>query len=205
MSSMIKAIVTKAAPQFKGTAWCATTKKFKEVSLNDYKDRYLTLFFYPFDFTFVCPTEIIKFSRSVEKFNELGCDVLGVSCDSKFTHKVWTETPVSKGGIADIKFPLLSDFTKEVSRDFGVLHEEGQMPLRGTFIIDNKGILRHSSINATDVGRNVDEYLRLVQACKYADENGEVCPAGWTPGKKTIKPADEKQTSEYWQNNLGKE
>jgi alkyl hydroperoxide reductase subunit AhpC len=150
--------------------------------------KYLVLFFYPLDFTFVCPTEIIAFSDRVKEFRDKNCDVVACSVDSHFSHLAWTNTPRKQGGLGKMDIPLLSDLTKQISTDYGVLLEDQGISLRGLFIIDSKGILRQIIVNDLPVGRSVDEVLRLVQAYQFTDEHGEVCPAGWKPGKKTIKP-----------------
>ncbi|KAK9880569.1 hypothetical protein WA026_011808 [Henosepilachna vigintioctopunctata] len=176
----------KPAPVFSGTA--VVDGKFKDISLKDFKGQYVVLFFYPLDFTFVCPTEIIAFSDRFEEFKKINTAVVACSTDSHFSHLAWVNTPRKQGGLGPMKIPLLADKSSSISRDYGVLDEESGIPFRGLFIIDGKGILRQITINDLPVGRSVDEVLRLVQAFQYTDEHGEVCPAGWTPGKKTIKP-----------------
>eukprot|EP00455_Lapot_gusevi_P051291 TRINITY_DN760_c0_g1_i3.p1 TRINITY_DN760_c0_g1~~TRINITY_DN760_c0_g1_i3.p1 ORF type:complete len:251 (+),score=108.11 TRINITY_DN760_c0_g1_i3:67-819(+) len=190
-----RAFVGKPAPFFRGQAVVDGT--FKEISLSDYKDKYLVLFFYPLDFTFVCPTEIIDFSERAADFRKVGCEVVGASVDSHFTHLAWTETPRAKGGLGQMHIPLLSDLSKRIARDYGVLIEPNGFTARGTFIIDGKGKVRHISINEPPVGRNVDEVLRLVQAFQYTDKHGEVCPSGWKPGAATIKP-NVKESKSYF-------
>ncbi|MCX7632722.1 MAG: peroxiredoxin [Turneriella sp.] len=188
--------VGKKAPDFKATALVG--KEFKEISLSDYKGKYVVLFFYPLDFTFVCPTEIIAFSDRLAEFEKLNTQVLGCSVDSKYTHLAWTEVPRDKGGIGEIKYPLIADITKDIARSYGVLIEEAGVSLRGVFIIDDKGILKSMTVNNNNVGRNIDEVLRVVQADQYAEKHpGEVCPANWTPGKETMK-ADPKGSKEYF-------
>ncbi|XP_044256949.1 peroxiredoxin-2-like [Tribolium madens] len=176
----------KAAPFFKGTA--VVDGLFKEISLDDYKGQYLVLFFYPLDFTFVCPTEIIAFSDRAPDFKKIKTAVIGVSTDSHFCHLAWINTPRKQGGLGPMNIPLLADKSGKIARDYMVLDEETGVPFRGLFIIDGNGILRQMTVNDLPVGRSVDEALRLVQAFKFTDEHGEVCPAGWTPGKKTMKP-----------------
>jgi len=185
---MSKAFVQKPAPHFEAQA--VENGEFKTVKLSDYKGKYLVFFFYPLDFTFVCPTEIIAFSDRADEFKAMGCEVLACSVDSHFSHLAWTDTPRNKGGLGTMKIPILSDLTKQVSRDYGVLLEDAGISLRGLFIIDDKGILRQITVNDLPVGRSVDETLRLVQAFQFTDKHGEVCPAGWTPGADTIKPSD---------------
>lgn len=178
--------LTEAAPGFKGTA--VVNGEFKEISLADYKGKYLVLFFYPLDFTFVCPTEIIAFSDRVEEFRKIGCEVVACSTDSHFSHLAWINTPRKQGGLGELKIPLLADKNTEVSRAYGVLKEGAGITFRGLFIIDKKGHLRQITVNDLPVGRSVDETLRLVQAFQFNDEHGEVCPIGWKPGSSTIKP-----------------
>ena len=167
--------------------------EFKPVSLSDYKGKYVVLVFYPFDFTYVCPTELISFSENLEKFKEIKTEVLGVSTDSHFTHLAWLKTPRAEGGLGKIEYPLLADISKDMSRDYGVLVTDETDPmygaaLRGMFIIDPTGKIRSVQINDDAVGRSVDEALRIIKAFQFADEHGEVCPANWQPGDKTIKP-----------------
>jgi len=181
-----KAQISKPAPDFEGTA--IVDGETKTIKLSDYKGKYLVFFFYPLDFTFVCPTEIIAFSDRVQEFRDIGAEVVAASVDSHFTHLAWINTPRQEGGLGAMNIPLLSDLTHEISRDYGVLLEDLGHTLRGLFIIDGKGILRQITMNDLPVGRSVDETLRLVQAFQYTDENGEVCPAGWEPGKDTIIP-----------------
>ncbi len=178
-------MIQKEAPQF--TAAAVVSGDFKEVTLSDYRGKWVYLFFYPFDFTFVCPTEIIAFSEANERFAALQTQVLGCSCDSKFVHLRWTQTPRSDGGLGGCNFPLIADVDKDIARSYDVLLPGG-MPLRGSFIIDPAGVVRHAGINDLPVGRSVDEALRLIEAFQFADEHGEVCPAGWTKGADTIKP-----------------
>ncbi|XP_066255187.1 peroxiredoxin-1 [Euwallacea similis] len=176
----------KPAPDFKGTA--VVDGQFKEISLKDYKGQYVVLFFYPLDFTFVCPTEIIAFSDRNEEFKKIKTAVIGCSTDSHFSHLAWVNTPRKQGGLGSMNIPLLADKSQSIARAYGVLDEDSGIAFRGLFIIDPKGILRQVTINDLPVGRSVDETLRLVQAFQFTDEHGEVCPAGWKPGKKTIKP-----------------
>lgn len=192
-----KAQVQKPAPPFKGQA--VVNQDFKEIQLSDFKGKYLVLFFYPLDFTFVCPTEIIAFSDRIKEFKDLGAEVVGVSVDSHFSHLAWINTARKDGGLGPLHYPLLADLTKKVSRDYGVLLEDAGIALRGLFIIDPKGVVRQITINDLPVGRSVDETLRLIKAFKFTDEHGEVCPANWDPekNKDTIKP-DVKQSKSYF-------
>lgn len=174
------------APDFKGTA--VVNGEFKTISLSDYKGKYVVLFFYPLDFTFVCPTEIIAFSDRAKEFADIGCELIACSTDSHFSHLAWINTPRKQGGLGEMKIPLLADKSMKIARDYGVLHEEAGITFRGLFVIDPKGNLRQITVNDLPVGRSVDETLRLVQAFQFTDKHGEVCPAGWKPGAATIKP-----------------
>lgn len=188
--------LTKPAPEFKGQA--VVDGEFKDISLSNYKGKYLVLFFYPLDFTFVCPTEIIAFSDRVEEFHAINCEVVACSTDSVFSHLAWTNTPRKQGGLGNMKIPLLADKTMEISRAYGVLKEDDGISFRGLFIIDDKGNLRQITMNDLPVGRSVDETLRLVQAFQFTDKHGEVCPAGWKPGADTIRP-NVKDSQKYFQ------
>ncbi|RKO92741.1 tryparedoxin peroxidase, partial [Blyttiomyces helicus] len=189
----------KPAPAFRGTA--VVNKEFTDISLNDYKGKkWVVLFFYPLDCNFVCPTEIIEFSERSAEFEALNAQVIGASVDSKHSHLAWINTDRRQGGLGEMKIPLLSDITKQISHAYGVLADEGDdmgLSLRGTFIIDPKGIVRQITINDSSVGRNVSETLRLLEAYQFADEHGEVCPAGWKKGSKTMH-ADPVKSKEYF-------
>jgi len=192
---LLLAAVQKPAPDFKGTA--VVNKEFKDISLSDYKGKYVVLFFYPQDFTFVCPTEIIAFNDRIKDFHSINTEVVGVSTDSHFSHLAWIRTPRKEGGLGELNYPLLADFKKNIAQDYGVLLEEG-IALRGLFIIDTKGILRQYSVNDLPVGRSVDETIRLVKAFQFVDKEGEVCPCNWTPDSPTIKP-DPVKSKEYFE------
>lgn len=179
-------LVTKQAPDFKATA-VTETGEFKEVTLADYKDQYVLLYFYPLDFTFVCPSEILAFNSKVAEFKERNVQLLGVSIDSHFSHLAWRNTPVDKGGIGQIDYPLIADVTKNIARDYGVLFNES-IALRGLFLIDKAGIVQHSTINNLPLGRNVEEALRMIDALQYTEQHGEVCPANWKKGDEAMKP-----------------
>jgi tryparedoxin peroxidase (2-Cys peroxiredoxin) len=179
--------VQREAPAW--TAQAVVNGQITNVSLQDYRGKYVVIIFYPLDFTFVCPTEIIDFSERSKEFEEVGAQVLAVSVDSPFSHLAWTKTDRKKGGLGEMKIPLVSDLTKDIARDYGVLIEEKGIALRGQFIIDGKGVLRSMTVNDLPVGRNVDEALRLVQAFQLADKTGDVVPCGWKPGKKTMNVA----------------
>jgi len=174
------------APDFKSLA--VRNGDFVDVSLADFHGKWLVLFFYPMDFTFVCPTEILAFNDRLAEFEAINTKVVGVSTDSEFTHLAWTNTGRKIGGIGKIGFPLVADKSHTVAKKYGVLIEEEGIALRGLFIIAPDGILRQVTINDLPVGRSVDETLRLVKAFQFTDQFGEVCPAGWQPGADTIKP-----------------
>ena len=180
------AFVTKPAPEF--TADAVVGDDFKQIKLAEYRGKYVVLFFYPLDFTFVCPTEIIAFSDKIAEFHKRGAEVLGVSVDSKFSHLAWIRMPRSEGGLGGLKYPLVSDITKSISADYGVLLEGG-VALRGTFLIDKAGVLRHALINDLPLGRNIDETVRMIDALQFFEQHGEVCPADWKPGALSIKPS----------------
>ncbi|KAK3578095.1 hypothetical protein CHS0354_006752 [Potamilus streckersoni] len=184
-----QAVISKPAPDWNGTA--VVNGEFKDIKLSDYKGSYLVFFFYPLDFTFVCPTEIVAFSDRIEEFTKINTKLVACSVDSQFTHLSWINTPRNKGGLGPIKFPILSDLTHEISKAYGVYLQDLGHTLRGLFIIDPKGILRQITMNDLPVGRSVDETIRLVQAFQYTDTHGEVCPAGWKPGSDTIIPNPE--------------
>jgi peroxiredoxin (alkyl hydroperoxide reductase subunit C) len=180
-------LVTKKAPDFKAQA-VMPDGSFKELSLGEYRGKkYVVLFFYPLDFTFVCPTEIIAFSDAASQFEALGTQLLGCSVDSQFTHLAWRSTPRTKGGLGDIKYPLIADLNKRIAADYDVLLEGG-IALRGLFLIDKDGVVRHQVVNDLPLGRNVEEVLRMVKALQFVEAHGEVCPANWQEGKATIKP-----------------
>ena len=178
------ATVQKPAPQWSTKA--VIDGEIKTCALADFKGKYTVMLFYPLDFTFVCPTEITAFSDRAGEFAECNAQVVAVSVDSAFSHLAWTKTPRNKGGLGDMKIPIVADITKEISRDYGVLIESEGIALRGLFIIDDKGVVRHITINDLPVGRNVDEVLRVVKAFQYVDKHGEVVPCNWTPGQATI-------------------
>jgi peroxiredoxin (alkyl hydroperoxide reductase subunit C) len=171
--------------------------RFSTYRLADYKGKWVVLFFYPLDFTFVCPTEILAFSDRLDEFEKLEAEVLGASVDSKYSHLAWTEKRREEGGIKGLAYPLLEDLGKELAEEYGVLAEDGRVALRGLFIIDPDGVVQHATINNTAVGRSVDETLRVLQAFQYAREHGEVCPADWKPGTKSLK-ADWEKSKEYF-------
>jgi peroxiredoxin (alkyl hydroperoxide reductase subunit C) len=179
------AFVSQPAPDFTADAYFNGV--FEKLSLSKFKGKKLVLFFYPLDFTFVCPTEITAFTDSLDEFKKRNTEVVGVSVDSNFTHQAWANTPREEGGIKGINYPLIGDVSKEVARNYGVLMEGG-IALRGLFIIDKNGVLKHSTINDLNLGRNIDEVLRLLDAIDFSEEHGEVCPANWKKGDKAMKP-----------------
>jgi alkyl hydroperoxide reductase subunit AhpC len=179
-------LVQQPAPDFKVQA-VMPNKEFKEITLSQYRGKYVLLFFWPLDFTFVCPTEIIAFSDRNQEFAQLGVQILGASVDSHYTHLAWRNTPRTEGGLGEITYPLVSDLNKEISKAYDVLLPSG-VALRGLFLIDKGGIVRHQLINDLPIGRSVDEALRIVKALQYYEAHGEVCPADWKEGARTIKP-----------------
>lgn len=170
--------------------------QFKEISLKDFSGKYLLLFFYPLDFTFVCPTEVIAFNDRADEFRALNTELVAVSVDSHFSHLAWVNTPRKNGGLGtETKIPILSDLKKSIARDYNCLTSNDDIALRASYIIDGKAIVRQVSINDLPVGRSVDESLRLIKALQFADEHGEVCPANWQPKSRTINP---KKASDYF-------
>lgn len=182
MSDTVRAKVGEPAPNFNMQTTANLEKLDSWITLDDYRGKWLVLFFYPLDFTFVCPTEITALSDRYEEFQELGAEILGVSTDSVFSHRAWIHTPREQNGIAGVKFPLASDITKQVSRDYGVLIEDKGIALRGLFIIDPNGVLQYAVINSLNIGRSVDETLRVLEAL----QTGGLCPADWKPGKELL-------------------
>jgi alkyl hydroperoxide reductase subunit AhpC len=187
-------LVQKAAPDFKATAM--VNGEFRDVKLSDYRGKGVVLFFYPLDFTFVCPTELLAFNDRLDEFRKLNVEVLAASIDSHYTHLAWWNTPRAEGGIQGVRYPILSDMAKRLSTDYGVLTDDG-VALRGLFILDEKHTVRHVTLNDLSIGRSVDEVLRVVQAIQFVDKHGEVCPANWKPGGDTMK-ADPKAAKEYF-------
>ena len=183
-------LVTQEAPDFVAQA-VMPDGSFAELKLSSYRGKYVMLFFYPLDFTFVCPSEIVAFDAALERFEEKDAQVLGCSVDSHFTHLAWRNTPRKQGGIGPIRYPLVSDLTKQIARDFGVLLEDGGVALRGLFLIDKQGIVRHALINDLPIGRSVNEALRVLDALRFHEEHGDVCPANWHEGEEAMKPTAE--------------
>lgn len=175
-------LVCKEAPNFTATAVMPDGTFNESFSLEDYRGQYVVLFFYPLDFTFVCPSEIIAHDKRAAALKERNTQIIGVSIDSHFTHQAWRETPVDKGGIGPVNFPLVSDIKRKIMKSYGVVHPDG-VALRGSFLIDKEGVVQHSVINNLPLGRNIDEMIRLVDALQFTEEHGEVCPAGWKKGE----------------------
>lgn len=182
-------LVTKEAPDFAAQA-VMPNGNFQELKLSSYRGKYVVLFFYPLDFTFVCPSEIIAFDAAIAKFEQKNTAVIGVSVDSHYTHLAWRNTPRNQGGIGPIKYPLVADLDKSIARNFGVLLEAG-IALRGLFLIDKQGVVRHALINDLPLGRSVDEALRMLDALQFHEEHGDVCPANWHAGDEAMKPSAE--------------
>ena len=182
-------LVTKKAPDFTAQA-VLPDNSFAELTLSSYRGKYVVLFFYPLDFTFVCPSEIIAFDKALKKFEAKNAQVLGVSVDSHFTHLAWKNTPRDQGGIGQIKYPLVADLSKKISKKYGVLFGK-EVALRGLFLIDKAGIVRHALVNDLPLGRNVDEALRILDSLQFTEEHGEVCPANWREGDEAMKPTAE--------------
>jgi alkyl hydroperoxide reductase subunit AhpC len=178
--------VQQKAPDFAAKA--VIGEEFKDIKLSDYRGKYVVLFFYPLDFTFVCPTEIVAFSDRIDEFKKRGAEVLGVSIDSHFSHLAWIKTPRAQGGLGGINYPLVADLNKAIAREYGVLLEGAGIALRGLFLIDRDGVIRNIVVNDLPLGRSVDETLRVLDALQHFEQNGEVCPADWKPGGLTIKP-----------------
>jgi len=179
-------LVTKKAPEFTAAAVMPDNSINESFSLSDYQGQYVVLFFYPLDFTFVCPSEIIAHHHRVAAFKERGVQVIGISIDSQFTHLAWRNTPVEKGGIGQIDFPLVADTDHKIMKKYGVKHP-ASVALRGSFLIDQEGVVRSQVVNDLPLGRDVDEMLRLVDALQFHEEHGEVCPAGWNKGDEGMK------------------
>jgi len=179
-------LVTQQAPDFTAEA-VMPDNSFAPLSLSSYQGKYVYLLFYPLDFTFVCPSEILAFNKKLDEFKKRNCEVITVSIDSKFTHLAWKNTKLEDGGIGNVQFPMVEDLTKQISRDYGILLGD-KVALRGLFLIDPKGVVRHCVINDLPLGRSVDEALRMLDALQFTDTHGEVCPANWQQGDEAMKP-----------------
>lgn len=182
-------LVAKEAPDFKAQA-VMPDNSFKEISLSDYRGKYVVLFFYPLDFTFVCPSEIIAFDKRLEEFKSRNVEVIGASIDSHFSHLAWKNTAINNGGIGNVQFPLIADIDKAVTDAYDMRTGPG-IALRGSFLIDKEGIVQHQVVNNLALGRDIDEMLRVVDALQFTEEHGEVCPAGWQKGKAGMKGSTE--------------
>lgn len=189
-------LVGQKAPDFELTA--VVDGQFKPVKLADYKGKYVVLFFYPLDYTFVCPTEITAFADAHDKFKALGAEVLAASVDSQFVHLAWQQTPRKQGGLGMLPFPHVADLNKTLSKDYDVLIDAAGISLRGLFIIDDEGVIMHATVNNLGIGRSVDETLRTLQAIQTVKKTGEVCPANWKPGDDTMK-ADPNGAKAYFE------
>jgi peroxiredoxin (alkyl hydroperoxide reductase subunit C) len=183
-------LVTQKAPDFLASAATPEHGLDEKFSLSSLRGDYVILLFYPLDFTFVCPSEIIAFDERIEDFRQRECQVVGISVDSQFTHLAWRNTPRENGGIGEIRFPLVADLDKSIARNYGVLHNDA-VALRGLFLIDREGIVRHALVNDLPLGRNVDEALRMLDALRFHESRGDVCPANWHDGQPAMKPTAE--------------
>lgn len=184
-------LVGQDAPDFTAQA-VAPDNSFSELKLSSFRGKYVILFFYPLDFTFVCPTEILAFDKKLDEFKRRDCEVISVSVDSHFSHLAWKNTELDKGGIGKIGYAMVSDLSQRISKQYGVFCEESSVAYRGLFLIDKDGIVRHALVNDLPLGRSIDEALRTLDALRFVDEHGgEVCPADWKEGEDTMKPTAE--------------
>ncbi len=182
-------LVGKKAPEFKAKA--SIKDKTSDLSLSDYAGKYVIFFFYPLDFTFVCPTELHAFQDRLKDFEKRNAQVIGCSIDSNFSHAAWLNTPKARGGIQGISYPIVSDIHKSIAKDYQVLKEDDGIAYRGLFLIDRSGIIRHMLVNDLPLGRSVDEVIRLLDALIFHEQYGEVCPANWRAGAKAMKPTEQ--------------
>ncbi len=182
-------LVGKQAPEFTAAAVMADGSINESFSLSDYKGKYVVLFFYPLDFTFVCPSELIAFDHRIREFETRGVQVIGCSIDSQFTHLAWRNTAVNEGGIGEVAYPLVADVKHEICRAYDVEFADAGVAFRGSFLIDKDGVVRHQVVNDLPLGRNIDEMLRMIDALQFTEEHGEVCPAGWNKGDKGMVPS----------------
>ncbi|OCG69884.1 peroxiredoxin [Gilliamella sp. Occ3-1] len=181
-------LVTRKAPDFTSAAVLGTGEITNNFNLSQYiNGKYAVVFFWPMDFTFVCPSEIIAFDHRLEEFKKRGVEVIGISMDSEYVHNAWRNTPQDKGGIGEVKFPIVADIKHSIMQAYGIEHPEAGVALRASFFIDKQGIVRHETINDLPIGRNIDEMIRIVDAYQFHEEHGEVCPAQWTKGKKGMQ------------------
>lgn len=191
-------LVTKEAPDFIAPAVMPDGTIQDHFKLSSLRDRYVILFFWPLDFTFVCPTEIIAHHNRIEEFKSRKVEIVGVSIDSQFTHFAWRNTPVDKGGIGAVDFPMVADVKHEICRAYGIEHPTAGVSLRASFLIDRAGVVQHQVVNNLPIGRNIEEMLRVIDALQFFEKHGEVCPAGWNKGKKAMK-ASAKGVADYLQ------
>lgn len=198
-----RVLVTREAPDFTAAAVLPDGTIKEDFKLSDLRGKYVVLFFYPLDFTFVCPTEIIAHDKRIDEFKKRDVEVVSVSIDSQFTHFAWRNTSVEKGGIGPIRFPMVADVKHEITQAYGIEYTEAGVALRASFLIDKEGIVQHQVVNNLPLGRNVDEMLRVVDALQFHEQHGEVCPAGWKKGEKGMKPTAE-GVAEYLSANSGK-
>jgi peroxiredoxin 2/4 len=196
-------LVSRPAPDFTAPAVMPGGIIEEGFELSALRGKYVVLFFWPLDFTFVCPTEIIAHDKRLDKFRERGVEIVGVSIDSQFTHFAWRETPVAEGGIGPVGFPMVADVKHEIARAYGIEHPEAGVALRASFLIDKEGVVQHQVVNNLPLGRNVDEMLRVVDALQFHEEHGEVCPAGWEKGDAGMKP-DARGVASYLKSEGGK-
>jgi len=196
-------LVARQAPDFTAPAVMPEGVIKEDFRLADLRGKYVVLFFWPLDFTFVCPTEIIAHQKRVELFKGRNVEVVGVSIDSQFTHFAWRETPVDKGGIGRVQFPIVADVKHEITRAYGIEHPDAGVAMRASFLIDKEGVVQHQVVNNLPIGRNVDEMLRVVDALQFTEEHGEVCPAGWQKGERGMKPTAD-GVSDYLEANSDK-
>jgi peroxiredoxin 2/4 len=187
---MMAVVPGMVAPEFKGQA-VMPSGDFKEISLSDYKGKYVILLFYPMDFTYVCPTEIVAFNKAVEELNSRNVQIIGCSTDSHFVHKAWTARNIEQGGVGKLDFPLLSDKTHIIAKSYGCYIADVGIALRGLYLIDREGVIRHMVINDLPFGRNVEEAIRMVDSVQHHEKHGEVCPANWKKGQQALKPTSE--------------
>ncbi len=181
-------LVGREAPDFTAAAVLGNGEIVEDYNFKkECKGKYAVIFFYPLDFTFVCPSELIAFDHRLEEFSKRGVEVIGVSIDSQFTHNAWRNTPINEGGIGPVKYPLIADVTHAICQAYDVEHPEAGVAFRGSFLIDKEGMVRHQVVNDLPLGRNIDEMLRMIDALQFTEEHGEVCPAGWHQGDKGMQ------------------
>ena len=183
-------LVNRTAPDFTAPAVLADGSIVEDFAFSSLRGKYVVVFFWPLDFTFVCPSEIIAHNNRMDKFRALGAEVVGISVDSQYTHYAWRNTPVEKGGIGPVGFTMVADVKHEITQAYGVEHEDG-VALRASFLIDRAGVVQHQVVNNLSLGREVDEMIRLIEALQFTEEHGEVCPAGWRKGQKGMQESPE--------------